>query len=62
VYRWPTEDAVIQALTALQSPPRGIRHIRLVLFDESTRQAAERAEQRLRGPLTSPSSDEADGH
>ena len=61
VYRWPKEDAVIQALTALQTPPPGIECVRLVLFDDDTRQAAERARQTLHGPNTPPSRD-SDGH
>ncbi|MER7273750.1 O-acetyl-ADP-ribose deacetylase [Dactylosporangium sp. NPDC000244] len=43
VYRWPKEDAVIQALTELRTLPPGIERVRLVLFDDATRQAAERA-------------------
>nr|BFE60280.1 hypothetical protein GCM10020063_048060 [Dactylosporangium thailandense] len=43
VYRWPKEDAVIQALTELRTLPPGIERVRLVLFDDDTRQAAERA-------------------
>ncbi|MET7394072.1 O-acetyl-ADP-ribose deacetylase [Dactylosporangium sp. NPDC005572] len=46
VYRWPKEDAVTQALTALQTPPPTVELVRLVLFDDDTRQAAERARQR----------------
>jgi len=42
VYRWPKEDAVLQALTALHSEqPTSVDPIRLVLFDERTRRAAE---------------------
>jgi O-acetyl-ADP-ribose deacetylase (regulator of RNase III) len=47
VYRWPKEDAAAQALTALRTPPPGIDLARLVLFDDDTRQAAERARQTL---------------
>jgi O-acetyl-ADP-ribose deacetylase (regulator of RNase III) len=61
VYRWPKEDAAVQALTALQTPPPAIRRVRLVLFDDDTRQAAERAGQTLQRPLTQPSHD-SDGH
>jgi O-acetyl-ADP-ribose deacetylase (regulator of RNase III) len=62
VYRWPKEDAVIQALIALQTPPPAIERLRLVLFDDDTRQAAERAAQTLHGPLTPPPSHDSDGH
>ena len=41
VYRWPKEDAVAQALTALRAEPTTVEVVRLVLFDEQTRQAAE---------------------
>ena len=47
VYRWPKEDAVIQALTAMRTPPPGIELLRLVLFDADTRQTAERVRQTL---------------
>jgi O-acetyl-ADP-ribose deacetylase (regulator of RNase III) len=59
VYRWPTLDAAIQALTALQHPPPVIEIVRLVLFDEDTRQVAERAWQMLFHPRTD---HESDGH
>jgi hypothetical protein len=62
VYRWPKEDAVAQALTALQTPPPAIERVRLVLFDDDTRQAAERAAQTLHGPLTPPPRDDTNGH
>jgi O-acetyl-ADP-ribose deacetylase (regulator of RNase III) len=52
VYRWPKEDAAVQALTALQTPPPAIELVRLVLFDDDTRQAAERARQTLHAPPT----------
>ncbi|MEV6299777.1 O-acetyl-ADP-ribose deacetylase [Actinoplanes sp. NPDC051861] len=42
VYRWPKEDAVAQALAALHGEPTTVELIRLVLFDEQTRQIAER--------------------
>jgi len=42
VYRWPKDDAVVQALTALRSEPTTVEAVRLVLFDEQTRSAAER--------------------
>ncbi|WP_238013432.1 O-acetyl-ADP-ribose deacetylase [Dactylosporangium sp. AC04546] len=45
VYRWPKEDAVTQALTALQTPPPTIELVRLVLFDNDTRQVAEHVRQ-----------------
>ncbi|MGI5241575.1 O-acetyl-ADP-ribose deacetylase [Dactylosporangium sp. CA-139066] len=47
VYRWPKEDAVMQALTAIGAPPPGVELLRLVLFDDDTRQAAERVRQAL---------------
>jgi O-acetyl-ADP-ribose deacetylase (regulator of RNase III) len=42
VYRWPKDDAVAQALTALRSVRSTVEVARLVLFDEQTRAAAER--------------------
>lgn len=48
VYGWPKEDAAVQALTALRTPPAEIELARLVLFDDETRQVAERAAQTLR--------------
>jgi O-acetyl-ADP-ribose deacetylase len=42
VYRWPKEDAVAQALAALNAEPTPVEVARLVLFDEPTRQIAER--------------------
>ncbi|WP_432994272.1 O-acetyl-ADP-ribose deacetylase [Dactylosporangium sp. CA-233914] len=54
VYRWPKQDAVVQALTALQASPPGIELVRLVLFDDATRQAAERARQTLLGSQSRP--------
>jgi O-acetyl-ADP-ribose deacetylase (regulator of RNase III) len=42
VYRWPREDAVAQALTALRGARTTVEVARLVLFDEQTRAAAER--------------------
>ena len=45
VYRWPKEDAVAQALTALHTEPATVDLVRLVLFDEQTRAAAERVHQ-----------------
>ncbi|MFC7534518.1 O-acetyl-ADP-ribose deacetylase [Actinoplanes sp. GCM10030250] len=41
VYRWPKDDAVLQALTALHAEPTTVDLIRLVLFDEQTRQIAD---------------------
>ncbi|WP_433383650.1 O-acetyl-ADP-ribose deacetylase [Actinoplanes sp. CA-142083] len=43
VYRWPKEDAVVQALTALEASPATVEVARLVLFDEPTYRVAERA-------------------
>ncbi|MEU4427077.1 O-acetyl-ADP-ribose deacetylase [Actinoplanes sp. NPDC024001] len=45
VYRWPKDDAVLQALTALHAAPTSVELVRLVLFDEPTRRAAERVRQ-----------------
>jgi O-acetyl-ADP-ribose deacetylase len=42
VYRWPKDDAVVQALTALHAESTTLEIIRLVLFDEQTYRAAER--------------------
>ncbi|GAA2394678.1 O-acetyl-ADP-ribose deacetylase [Dactylosporangium salmoneum] len=50
VYRWPKEDAATQALTVLRNAPAGIGLVRLVLFDDATRQAAEVARTRLGRP------------
>lgn len=45
VYRWPKEDAVVQALAGLHAEPTTVAMVRLVLFDEQTRDAAERVYQ-----------------
>ena len=45
VYRWPKDDAVVQALTALHAQPTTMEVVRLVLFDEQTYRAAERVYQ-----------------
>ncbi|GAB2600313.1 macro domain-containing protein [Paractinoplanes abujensis] len=42
VYRWPKDDAVTQALAGLRAEPTTVESVRLVLFDEPTRLAAER--------------------
>ncbi|MEV4637607.1 O-acetyl-ADP-ribose deacetylase [Actinoplanes sp. NPDC049548] len=42
VYRWPKDDAVTQALTALHTEPTPVDLIRLVLFDEPTFEIAQR--------------------
>ncbi|MBU2664051.1 O-acetyl-ADP-ribose deacetylase [Actinoplanes bogorensis] len=42
VYRWPKEDAVRQALAALNAADTSIDLVRLVLFDEATRLIAEK--------------------
>ena len=52
VYRWPKQDAAVQALTVLQTAPPIIELVRLVLFDEDTRQAAELARQTVDHPGT----------
>jgi hypothetical protein len=51
-HRWPQDDAVLQALTALRTLPPPIDLVRLVLFDDDTRQAAERVRQTLHDPAT----------
>jgi O-acetyl-ADP-ribose deacetylase (regulator of RNase III) len=43
VYRWPKQDAAAQALTVLRTAPSTIELVRLVLFDDDTRLAAERS-------------------
>jgi O-acetyl-ADP-ribose deacetylase (regulator of RNase III) len=45
IYRWPKQDAVRQALTALHSEPTTVEDVRLVLFDEETLRIAERVQQ-----------------
>jgi len=47
VYRWPKADAVLQALTAMRAAPLGIELLRLVLFDDDTRQTAEQVRHAL---------------
>lgn len=47
VYRWPKEDAVSQAYAALQTSSHTVDVVRLVLFDEDTRETAERVRQAL---------------
>ena len=43
VYRWPREDAVRQAVAGITAaPPSTVDDVRLVLFDEETRDVAER--------------------
>jgi O-acetyl-ADP-ribose deacetylase (regulator of RNase III) len=44
IYRWPKEDAVAQALTALNQAATTVESVRLVLFDEPTRAIAERVQ------------------
>lgn len=41
VYRWPKEDAVVQALAALRAEPTSVELARLVLFDEATYRIAD---------------------
>jgi O-acetyl-ADP-ribose deacetylase (regulator of RNase III) len=41
-YGWPKDDAVAQALAALQGSPATVELVLLVLFDEQTREIAER--------------------
>lgn len=45
VYRWPKDDAVVQALTALTHAPTTVDLVRLVLFDATTHAIAERVRQ-----------------
>jgi O-acetyl-ADP-ribose deacetylase (regulator of RNase III) len=47
VYRWPKDDAVRQALTAIRASPAPIDQIRLVLFDQATLEIAERVSRGL---------------
>ncbi|SNY41032.1 O-acetyl-ADP-ribose deacetylase [Paractinoplanes atraurantiacus] len=42
IYRWPKEDAVAQALTAIESSTADVDTVQLVLFDDETRRLAER--------------------
>jgi O-acetyl-ADP-ribose deacetylase len=42
IYRWPKQDAVAQALTALNQAVTTVERARLVLIDEPTRALAER--------------------
>jgi O-acetyl-ADP-ribose deacetylase (regulator of RNase III) len=42
IYRWPTEDAVVQALTAISYSTADVDLTRLVLFDTATREIADR--------------------
>lgn len=41
-YGWPVDDAVLQALTALRNASTRVDLARLVLYDERTREIAER--------------------
>lgn len=54
VYRWPKEDAVSQAYAALQTSPPTVDLVRLVLFDDHTRESAERVRQALHGSSVEP--------
>ncbi|MEH0109800.1 O-acetyl-ADP-ribose deacetylase [Tersicoccus sp. MR15.9] len=47
VYRWPKEDAIVQALTTLGSTPTAVRTATLVLYDEPTYRLAEQVAARL---------------
>jgi O-acetyl-ADP-ribose deacetylase (regulator of RNase III) len=42
IYRWPKDDAVAQALISLQNASGSVELVRLVLFDQQTREIAER--------------------
>ncbi|GAA2556498.1 O-acetyl-ADP-ribose deacetylase [Winogradskya consettensis] len=50
VYRWPKEDAVAQALTALRGHPTEVEVARIVVFDQQTREAADRVLRAHPGP------------
>jgi O-acetyl-ADP-ribose deacetylase (regulator of RNase III) len=42
IFRWPKEDAVRQAIAGINAaPPSTVDNVRLVLFDEETRDVAE---------------------
>jgi len=43
VYGWPTQDAIVQALTAIRTARTDVREVRLVLFDEQTLELAKDA-------------------
>jgi O-acetyl-ADP-ribose deacetylase (regulator of RNase III) len=51
VYRWPKDDAVTQALTAMQSDRTTVEVARLVLFDEQTRSVADRVYRAYQHPV-----------
>jgi O-acetyl-ADP-ribose deacetylase len=42
VYRWPVDDAVRQALTAMRAADTAVERATLVLFDDATRHVADR--------------------
>ncbi|WP_188666486.1 O-acetyl-ADP-ribose deacetylase [Tersicoccus solisilvae] len=42
VYRWPKEDAIIQALSTLRATSTSVRTATLVLYDEATHRLAQR--------------------
>ncbi|MFF5084910.1 O-acetyl-ADP-ribose deacetylase [Actinoplanes sp. NPDC000266] len=42
IYRWPKEDAIAQALTAIESSDAGVDTVHMVLFDDETRRLAEK--------------------
>jgi O-acetyl-ADP-ribose deacetylase len=54
IYRWPKQDAVAQALTALSQAVTTVEYARLVLFDEATRAIAERVSQATSVPQPHP--------
>lgn len=45
IYRWPKDDAVRQALSALRSAETGVDRAILVLFDDATLELAEKTRQ-----------------
>lgn len=49
VYRWPKEDAIVQALTTLRSTATVVTTATLVLYDEATYRLAEQVAERLGG-------------
>jgi O-acetyl-ADP-ribose deacetylase (regulator of RNase III) len=62
VYRWPKDDAVLQALTALRTAPPVIELVRLVLFDDDTKQVADRVWNALHGHRTAPPGQASGNH
>jgi O-acetyl-ADP-ribose deacetylase (regulator of RNase III) len=57
IYRWPKEDAVAQAFDALSGSPADVDAVRLVLFDDQTREIAERVMRQRGTPRTAAGAD-----